>query len=103
MSAAPDFDRLRAAMMAARAQATGRTLAQVQEDIHQERLRILAEDSPPEDGESGDRYIARVTRKHGLAYFDAALELVEAEASRQSEADALARTVITRAMRKPAT
>lgn len=97
MSAIPDFDRLRAAMMAARAQATGRTLSQVQDDIHQERLRILAEDSPPEMGETGEAYVARVVRELGTTYRDAAAEHYGSAAGHEARAEAEARAAIARA------
>jgi len=66
-----DFDRLRAAMKAARAQMTGRTLEQVDEDIHRERLANL---EPPEPTETYDEYLVRMIYVHGTSYSDAALE-----------------------------
>jgi hypothetical protein len=94
-----DFERLRMAMKAARAQATGRTLEQVDQYIHRERLTIL-QDEPPELGETLADYVARIDRRFGTTFHDAAIEHYRGTTGYEARAAATAREAITKAMRK---
>ena len=97
-----DFDRLRAAMMAARADATGRTPNQVEQDIHRARLANL-QDDPPELTETLGEYVARMIRVHGTTYAEAAAERYQGATKREASAKAAARMAIANAMRRPGT
>lgn len=94
-----DFERLRMAMKAARAQVTGRTPGQVDEDIHRARLESLR-DEPPEPGETLTEYVARMDRRFGTSFHDAAIEHYQGTGNREPRAEAAAREAIIKAMGK---
>jgi len=60
---------------------TGRTLKQVEEDIHRERLANL---EPPELGELLDEYLARMVRENGTTYTEAAVERYQGAPDREA-------------------
>lgn len=92
---ASDFDRLVAAMKAARGQITGRTPEQVDEDIHRARLANL---EPVDLGESLEEYVARMVCEHGSSYDEAARERYQGDTKREAAAQKAAARELQRFM-----